>query len=146
MRNKHRKLKNFLVNPQYQIKYIFWLTLPGFILIAINASIFFYYIRENYMFLVELSPMTEEAKTQLYGELYQIIIKLVLISSAFLGFLAFLGIILSHRTAGPMFHFKRVFNEIKGGRPETRVKLRPKDDFQDVAKSFNDMMDQLSCK
>jgi HAMP domain-containing protein len=57
--------------------------------------------------------------------------------------MALMGVLLSHRTAGPLYHFKRVFDEIRSGNPKQRVRLRPKDEFQDVAKSFNDMMDSL---
>lgn len=140
---QRRNLKNILINPKYQIKYIFWLTFTGFLLIAINAVTFYWYVSENYTILVDLSPMTPEAKSQLYTELHQIILSLSAFSFLFLGAVAVLGLILSHRTAGPMFHFKRVFNEIRTGSRNARVHLRPNDDFQDVAQEFNSMMDSL---
>src|SRR4051794_35173703 len=108
-----RQLKNFLINPAYQLKYIFWLALTGFVLFVFYAVNLYFHIKENYSILVELSPMTAEAKRQLYQELDALIFKLGLGSIAFLVGVAVIGMIMSHRTAGPLFHFKRVFNEIK---------------------------------
>ena len=138
-----RKFKNFLLNPSYQLKYVLWLTGTGLCLVTLNAAVFYTYTKENYDFLVQMSPMTDEAKALLYHELHSIILTLLGISLLFCLLMGILGIVISHRTAGPLFHFKRVFNEIKKGNVNQRVRLRPKDDFKDVAQAFNEMMDQL---
>jgi hypothetical protein len=138
---------NYLLNPRYQLKFIFWLTIPGLCLIAVNALIFYYYVRENYSILVDLSPMTEAAKSQLYSELNSIIIKLVSFSAFFLAVVIFLGLVLSHRTVGPLYRLKRVCeavcnDDIAGA----EIQLRPKDDFKDVADSFRSVIAHLSKK
>jgi methyl-accepting chemotaxis protein len=145
MQNKtyKRTLKNLLINPQYQLRYVFWLSSTGFGLVLVNALIAYSYINENYVTLVDLSPMSEEAKSQLYGELRHLILALSVVSFTFMTLIFVLGVFLSHRTAGPMYHFKRVFEEIRDGNLNQRVHLRPKDEFQDVAKSFNEMMDSI---
>ena len=132
-----------MVNPSYQLKYIFWLSGSGLVLVAVNALIFYLFMRENYQILIELSPMTEEAKAQLYSELSHIIFLVFLVSSAFLTAVSFVGLIFSHRTAGPLYHFKRIFGSIKKGNYSDRVRLRPGDDFKDVAGAFNEMMDTV---
>lgn len=139
----NRKLKNILINPSYQIRYVFWLSLTGLSLIALNASIFYFKMKENYEVLVDLSPMTDDSKKQLYTELNHVVITLVISSIIFLLVVSIFGLIFSHRTAGPLYHFKRVFSEIKKGNRKARVKLRPNDDFSDVANEFNEMMDSL---
>ena len=139
-----RSLRNFLINPVYQLKYIFWVGASGFALVILNAGVFYYYIRENYAILVELSPMTEETKAQLYSELYSIMIKLGAGSILFLVLVALFGVVLSHRTAGALYHFNKIFNAIKSGQTSARIKLRPSDDFQEVAREFNEMMDALT--
>ena len=145
MQNQEHKrhLKNFLINPRYQLRYIIWLTTTGLFLVLINGIIAYSYIKENYLTLVDLSPMTDEAKSQMYTELHHLIMALSLTSLSFLVIVSLLGIVLSHRTAGPLYHFKRVFDEVKKGKVQQRVRLRPGDEFQDVAKSFNDMMESL---
>ncbi len=121
-----RKLKNILINPRYQIKYIFWITLTGLTLVAMNALLVYHYVSENYAILVDLSPMTDDAKLQLYRELREIIMKLSLISIAFLGVVSIFGLIFSHRTAGPLYHFRKVFQSIREGNIQARVHLRPR--------------------
>ena len=143
MGHKKRSLKNFLINPLYQLKYIFWISAAGLALILGNALVFYYYIRENYELLIELSPMDDSTKAQLYRELYEIIIKLSLVGCGFVIVSMLIGVVISHRTAGPMYHFKRVFNELKNGKTSSRIRLRPNDDFQDVAQAFNEMMDTV---
>ena len=142
---KHKRyLKNYIINPGYQFRYIFWLTSSGVVLVGINAWIAYMYIRENYMMLVDLSPMTEEAKAQLYAELRHLILAIGSSSFLFLVVISVLGIVLSHRTAGPLYAFKRVFDEISKGNLNRRLKLRPGDEFQEVAESFNQMMDSVT--
>lgn len=141
-----RSLRNYLINPRYQLKYIFWITMTGLALILIYSTLMYRYIHENYALLIELSPMTDDVKAQLYRELREIVIKVSGISFLFLTVCSFFGLLLSHRTAGPMFHFKRVFGEIQAGQLDRRIRLRPKDDFRDVAEAFNKMMDSLQRK
>jgi methyl-accepting chemotaxis protein len=138
-----RKLRNYLINPGYQIRYILWLTTTGLLLLAMNGWIFYHYISENYALLVELSPMTDESKNQLFLELREILVRLAVVSSSFMFVVMVLGLIFSHKAAGPLFHFKRVFEEIKQGKLGARVRLRPGDEFQDVAQAFNEMMDTV---
>ncbi len=145
-KNKKRQLKNLFVNPRYQLRYMFWLTGSGLALVLINTVVFYSRVRENYEVLVEMSPMTDEAKSVLFSELSHIAFTLMLSSLAFLLLVSVIGLIFSHRTAGPLYHFQRVFNEIKAGKTKARIRLRPGDDFQNVASSFNEMMDQIETK
>lgn len=143
MNFKNRKLKNVLINPRYQLRYVFWLSATALFLITVNAAVFYHYISENYSVLVELSPMTEEAKGLLYSELRRILFLLGGASLVFVVLTSILGIFYSHRTAGPLYHFNRVFKLIASGKTDSRVVLRPNDDFREVAQSFNEMMDKI---
>lgn len=138
-----RQWRRFLINPRYQLKYILWIIGTGILLTVLNSSIFYHYIKENYAILVELAPMTDDARNQLYGELYKIAFALRITSVLFILLVGLWALILTHRTAGPLYHFRRVFNDIKNGNMNARVNLRPGDDFKDVAQSFNEMMDSL---
>lgn len=142
MRNR-RRLKNILLNPRFQLKYVLLSAAGGLVVSLVNAAVFYIYTRENYTILVDLAPMDEQVKLQLYAELRQIVIYLCASSLAFVTGISVLALALSHRTAGPLYHFKRVFEEIKGGRLGSRIRLRPTDDFQEVAGAFNEMIDTL---
>jgi hypothetical protein len=147
MPENRRRLRSYLLNPRYQIKFIFWLTIPGMCLIAVNALVFYYYIRENYATLVDLSPMTDAARNQLYAELNAIVVKLTGFSIVFLAIVIVLGILLSHRTVGPLYRMKKicqaVVNDDMAG---ARIQLRPRDDFKDVAEALQGAISHLSKK
>jgi methyl-accepting chemotaxis protein len=137
-----RKFFNFMINPRFQLKFVLGVTLPGLAVIATYSAVVYSKVQENYQILVELSPMTDEAKTQLYSELNRMLISLGAGSFVFMCAMAVLGIVFSHRTAGPLYHFKRVFKDIAEGKTDTRIRLRPSDDFKDVADAFNEMADK----
>ena len=143
MMKSKRRFKNLLVNPGYQLKYVFWITITGLMLIITYSAVFYSYVRENYKIHVDLSPMEDNAKALLYQELNEIIMKLGLASLFCLAVVSLFGIVLSHRVAGPMFHFKRVFRAIREGNRFERIHLRPGDDFRDVADEFNQMIEGL---
>ena len=139
-----RKVSNLLINPKFQKKYVFWMSSTGIILTCINATIIYFFTKENYDFLVEMLEMTEEARGQMYQELYQIIGLLGVSSIVFMIIVSIWGIILSHRVAGPLHKLKMSIDNIKNGETDTRVFFRKNDHFQDFAASFNDMMDELT--
>jgi HAMP domain-containing protein len=56
------------------------------------------------------------------------------------------ALFVTHRAAGSVYHMKRVIDEIKSGNTRERVHLREKDEFQDLARSFNAMMDEVQKK
>jgi len=144
-RNK-RKFSNYLINPRYQLRYLFWIVASGLFFISLNAGVFYVHIKENYDILVDLAPMTDEVRNQLYSELNEIVVILTSFSLLMLGLITVIGLVFSHRSAGPIYHFKRVFDQISNGDRDLRVHLRPKDDFREVADSFNQMMDLVQNK
>ena len=139
-----RSWKNYLIDPAFQLKYAFWISGTGVLLVGSIAALFYRYIRENYAILVELSPMTDELKIHMWAELDRIMIQLGLISALFLVCVTLLGIVISHKAAGAVYHFKKVFRQIAEGKTDARIRLRPGDDFQEAAQEFNSMMDRLN--
>jgi methyl-accepting chemotaxis protein len=142
-RENQRQFKNFLISPRYQLKFMGLLVLSAGLLATLISVLSYVYLRENYEVLVKLSPITEDAKNLLYSELDQLMIRLGALTAGFLILISILGLILSHKSAGPLYHFRRIFQEIEGGSRSARVYLRPGDDFQEVAVTFNSMMDRL---
>lgn len=138
-----RSWKNYLIDPSFQLKYAFWISGTGVMLVGSIAALFYRYIRENYAILVELSPMTDDLKIHMWAELDRIMIQLGIISALFLVCVTLLGIVLSHKAAGAVYHFKKIFRQIGDGQTEARIRLRPGDDFQEAAQEFNSMMDRL---
>ncbi len=141
--SQRRRLKNFLINPRVQLRYAALAAGSGLVLSLAHTAVFYSFVRENYETLVELSPMTAAVRQQLYRELGQIITYLSLASLSFIVLTALAAVVASHRAVGPLYHFKQVFDDVRKGKFKTRIRLRPGDDFQDVAESFNLMLDRL---
>ena len=135
-----------MINPRYQLKYMFWVSSTGLLfLLALNLA-FYYYMRENYVILVELSPMEDAVKALLQKEMHQLVLIQFGVGLLFLGVISISGMFFSHRTAGPLYHFKRVFKEVAKGDVSIRIRLRRRDNLKDVAQCFNEMMDTIEKK
>ncbi len=143
MSKSQRKLKNYIINPKFQLKYIFWISAGGFILMGSYSLIFYYFIKENYMILVDMADMTTEARDLLYHELYVIILILGIFSFIFLIITTLIGVVFSHRVAGPLYKLNLVITKIKEGNLEERAKFRPNDEFIETANNFNEMLDTI---
>ncbi|MBY0470222.1 hypothetical protein K2X30_03575 [bacterium] len=141
-----RQFKNYLIHPKYQIKYVLWLAGSALLLTVVNCLIAFFFIRENYQSIIELVPLVPEVRAQLYMELRTIIFWLAFASTTFVVVISIIGLMISHKTAGALYHMHNVFKRVLGGDRNARVHLRTYDDFQEVAASFNQMMDSLTKK
>ena len=146
MTEKQRNLKNILINPSFQLKHALWTLLTGLILVGLYSFFVYKKIEENYIILVDASPMDEEVKKQMWLELDQFILNLGMYSVIFLVLACLLGFFLSHKVAGPLYKLKTSMDLIKEGKIEQRVQFRSGDEFQGVATSFNEMMDSLNLK
>ncbi len=138
-----RRLKNYLINKEYQLKYVYWLLITSLFGIGLVFGVILYNMKGNYDFLITLGKTNGVLLSQLRVLFLSLVEKFIIVGFFYLLIIFILGIYLSHRTAGPMFRFKKVFDEIANGNANARIQYRPKDDFKDVADSFNRMMDQF---
>ncbi|MCX6127855.1 MAG: hypothetical protein NTX25_02175, partial [Proteobacteria bacterium] len=57
---------------------------------------------------------------------------------------AFMGILLTHRLAGPMYSLVRQFRRVEEGRWYGQMKIRDGDDMRYVVRNFNAMLESLN--
>jgi methyl-accepting chemotaxis protein len=129
-----RRFKNFIINRGYQLKQVFWIATVMLGLSVSFVSVVMIWIKAIFHELAIPSVVDLEG---LFWNLIVVVILFVIMSVVF-------AIVLSHRTAGPMFHFKKVFERVRSGERTARINLRPGDDFREVADEFNAMMDTLT--
>jgi methyl-accepting chemotaxis protein len=131
---QHRRTwAGLLINPQFQMRYFLWITFVGTaIVVSYSVVIYEFFLREQMLGM-------QEGATPFFNPMDI----MALIALCFILIMGVIVFVLSHRTAGALYHFKKVFNEINGGNHNQRIRLRKNDDFQDVAAAFNEMMDQL---
>lgn len=118
----------------------------GFLCIVLNAVLFYAYVLESYGFILRHSTLGPELAEERYGELYGIALALGLLSVAMVAVVAVWTLFITHRVAGPIYHLEKVIEQIRAGNEDQRLNLRRKDEFQEMARAFNQLVDELQQK
>lgn len=125
--------RNYLINRSYQLSWAIGLVLVALgvmVLTALVCAFFFLYIYPG-------GPQIETSGHRLY------VLLLVLWFGVCACVLVLAGVLLTHRTAGPMYRFRTIFHQIEAGDMKARVHLRKNDNWHDVAAAFNQAMDVI---
>ena len=60
------------------------------------------------------------------------------------GLIGFLGVLITHRLAGPIYSLTREFRKISGGIWGNQLKVRAEDDLKYLVRSYNEMSEGLA--
>ncbi|MGQ0525396.1 MAG: HAMP domain-containing protein [Betaproteobacteria bacterium] len=140
---QQRRNRNVFILPDFQGRMILFVLLTGFICMTLNSYLYYQYVVDSYDFILRHSSLSPDLKDQRYSDLLVFGISLGVATLVATLAVAIWALFASHRAAGSIYHLKRVIDEIKSGNVNERVHLREKDQFQDLARSFNEMMDQM---
>jgi hypothetical protein len=114
-------------------------SLAAFLLIAINVA--FYVLRTSQtMVLTSVAPQLEPMLAERDAKFAAM---LLLISVVFAAGVFLLTIYQTHLTAGAVFAVKRRIDQLRQGDYQTKMRLRPRDNLQDLTGPFNDMLASL---
>ena len=142
----NRSFKNYLIDPKFQLKFVATILATNiFVVLMVLGSMYLFFINSASLFGV-LKYMHSETSVNFRTELNEFFILQGWIFLLFIILIGFAAIIISHSAAGAMYRFKKVCDKITEGNLEERIILRPHDDFQNAAASFNKMMDQITKK
>jgi len=129
--------KTIFIKKDLQVKFILFILL----------SVLFGMVLFGYQFLTFLQDIFKDHPVLLqrvYEEGPKLIYPLIIKSTIFFALLAMVSALLSHRIAGPVYHFEKVCREVKAGDKKARVTLRKGDAFSDLANEFNSMLDTIT--
>ncbi len=138
-----RKAKNLLLDWGFQGGILLLIVVSGMLCIATTAYLSHAYVADSYAFILKHSSLPQELVSARYTDLYKFLLSLSLLNGVIVLVVAGWALLLTHRAAGSIFHMKRVIADIRAGNPAARISLREKDEFQDLARAFNEMMDEL---
>jgi len=138
-----RRSRNVFIMPDFQGRMILFVLLTGFVCMALNGYLYYQYVVDSYDFILNYSSLPEDLKEQRYADLLVFGTSLSVATLVATFAVAIWALFATHRAAGSVYHLKRVIDEIRAGNADARVRLREKDEFQDVARAFNELMDQL---
>ncbi|TAN56149.1 MAG: HAMP domain-containing protein [Betaproteobacteria bacterium] len=141
-----RSRKSILLNRGFQGRVVAVILLAGFLCIGVTSYLCYAYVVDSYDFILRRSSLPQELIDERYSDLFTFLVSMSLVNLLIIAVIAIWALFITHRAAGSVYHMKRVIDEIRSGHATARVHLREKDEFQDLARSFNELMDALQKK
>jgi len=139
---KDRKLKNFLINNDVQLRVIFTSLIYMILIFMVTVGFAFKpAITTMLDSSLDIGARSEAAKVLL--NLLNVMLPALLVASTL--FFIHLVIIL-HRICGPLVAFSKFYGLVKNGKYDHPLKLRKKDLLIKECREFNDMMESLNQK
>ena len=137
------KRRNYLINKSLQPRYMAMVALLILIMSALMGWIVYSTMWYTLSEMIEHDPMLyvrfREMNLSLLGRFITVV---VLSSSLAVIFMMFA----SHRIAGPLFRLERTIREMGEGKMPSRVNLRRKDEFKQLAEVVNSAIRRLEEK
>lgn len=140
MDGKNYKRRIYIINKKFQFRYVFIILFLTFAGIFTISFITFYVIWSNV--INEFFFIPEAAKK--LGDIYIKTTELLIIPLLIIGFIfSIIGILYSHKIAGPLYRVQKICEEISKGNLNLNVKFRKGDEFHEVADSLNKVIQGL---
>ena len=126
---KNKKI--LLVNRDFQLRYTKAAISVAVISTVLSASVILYPL-----YIFEILRIPKFLPLPILG---------AMVAAVFInvGMIAFLGVLLTHRLAGPIYSITREFRKISEGLWGLQMKIRPEDDLKYLVRSFNEMSERL---
>ena len=136
---KDKRKRRYVIERDFQYRFTLRLFIVGGSLFFTYGGLVLFYIRLNYEALVrsaliQLPPSSVQTMQQ---EFLKLSLSLVFVLALVMAFLFGLGLVLTHKIAGPLVAFNGRFKDIAAGKTGVRVRLREGDEFQEMAQNFN---------
>ena len=141
---QQNRRRTYLINPRFQWRFIGFMATVSVLAISMLyvSNILFFRNMEHEALSVGLTPdnpyfdFLKEQKSTL-SMLYFGVSGLVFV------LMMGLGILYSHRIAGPLYHLDRKMRRIAGGEEPSPLQFRRRDQFLELTESFNAMVGKL---
>jgi len=133
--------KTVVINRRFQFRIVAMILLAGILCIGITANLCYAYLVENYDLMLRKTDMPQAMVDQQYRDLFTFLAALSAVNFVIVVVVAIWALFVTNRTAGALYHLKRVMDAVASGNAAARVHLREKDDFHELAAAFNAMLD-----
>ena len=140
---KQRSIRNVLVLSGFQGRVFYFILISGLLSLIATGSLYYLYVVDSYTFVLSHSKLPAELVNDRLDQLFLFWVSLTLIGALAVFVIASWALFITHRATGPVQHLAAVIGKIRAGDVSARVLLRKKDEFQDLAHSFNSMMDEV---
>lgn len=131
------KRRKYIINPSFQLKYLSIVVILVIVVLYVST----YFVK----LVIETTPVLENLTNLEVLAVTRLVYRTVLyVSIVFVIIIVVLGIFTTHRIAGPLYVFNKMFNLIAEGDLTIHLRLRKSDELQNLALSFQNMVDKLN--
>ncbi|MFH1798933.1 MAG: methyl-accepting chemotaxis protein [Candidatus Omnitrophota bacterium] len=139
MNESYKRRGRLLINGKFQIRYISLIL--GFMFITVVVTGYTVYATTWIIFGEKLAAVYPQG---LLLEIVKKVNAVLLLRMLFLTpLVAVIGLVLSHRIAGPIYSMKKFLKNVSDGDYSIRLRLRKKDEMKDVAEALNHLVEKL---
>lgn len=142
----HRSQKTVFRLSGFRGRLVAVIVVMGFLCIALNAALFYAYAMESFNLVLRHSTLEPALIAERKQEMLGIASALGILSVMLVFVVAIWTLYITHRVAGPIYHLQKVIDQIRDGQSDQRLTLRAKDEFHELARSFNKLVDELQHK
>jgi HAMP domain-containing protein len=129
---QRQKQRLILINRDFQFRYTGAAVLVGLLSTALTTSVILYPL-----FQFEILRIPRFLPLPVLGVMGMAALLNILL-------VGFMGILITHRLAGPMYSLVRQFRRVEEGRWYGQMKIRDGDDMRYVVRNFNAMLDSIN--
>ncbi len=141
-----RKVRNLLIRPKFQMKYMFYFWVSGLSLLGIFLGLTYSKLTEIRT-AVALAPSVDFGlQAKVNSSIFEIIIYALITVVVFTVITFFYSLIITHRVAGPMLAIKAFVDELVLGNYNYNRNLRKYDELQPIMDSVKNLAEQLRAK
>lgn len=130
------KRRTIFIKKGLQVRYMLLIILSvlcGLTIMGLELSLTFNELFDKYPILMQ----------PLYDAFLSIVVHFLYKIAIYILFVVLVAAVLSHKMAGPIYRFEQTCKAIAQGDFSQRVRLRDGDQFTDLQKEFNAMMDRV---
>ena len=129
--------RKYIIAPKFQFKYL--AVVIALIFVVMLVTIYFVNLA------LRTTPILENLSEMEVVAITSFMFKTILyICCIFVIIVAVLGIFVLHRIAGPLYVFDKMFTLVSQGDLTVKLRLRKSDELQELANSFQKMVDSLN--
>ncbi len=140
-RSGERRHARLVVEKDFQYRFTLLICLVGGGLFAFFSGLLLYFLKLNYeTFIQEAVIQFPDVVSNLRREYRMLSLYVIASFVAMVTALFFLGLVLTHRIAGPLYALKRQLLNFATGQCGVRLELRNADEFRNLEDVFNNAM------
>ncbi len=141
--NEHRKARNMLRRPAYQLKLPVFILLLSMAFLALGVLFGNLYFQQTYLSMLATSTQPDYLQDVITQQAHEFKLLSLLLLTVYAALVTVITTIYTHRLIGPTLPIRRHIKALRDGLYSHRVKLRQHDGLQDVADELNALAETL---